>query len=335
MTSSDPAVRFSTLIQQFFMDRLIEQRNVSPRTVASYRDTFRLLFSFAENDLNKPPHKLRLVDFNAELILAFLKYLETTRHNAIRSRNARLAAIRSFAHYAALQEPSALPGLQRVLAIPMKRFDRPMVGFLTREEMQCILAAPAANSWRSQRDQVMLATLYNTGARVSELTAMRVRDVVLDRSAYANLHGKGRKERTVPLWADTAKHIRRWLHQISPDPDQWLFPNRAGGQMTRSGVTDRLKLAATGASIRCPQLKTRSVTPHVVRHATAMHMLQAGVDVTLIALWLGHESAATTHMYIEADLAMKQRALNAIQAPQFKQRRFRPPKDILAFLDRL
>lgn len=335
MTSSDPAARFSALIQRFFMERLIEQRNVSPRTVASYRDTFRLLFSFAEAHLHKPPHKLRLADFSADLILAFLKYLEIARHNTIRSRNARLAAIRSFAHYATLLEPAALPVLQRVLAIPMKRFDRPMVGFLSREEVQAILDSPSVNTWCGHRDQVMLATLYNTGARVSELTAMRVRDVVLDRSACVHLHGKGRKERAVPLWRATAKQIRRWLRRINPDPDQWLFPNRAGGQMTRSGVTDRLRLAAASASTRCPQLKTRRVSPHIMRHATAMHMLQAGVDLTLIALWLGHESPATTHMYVEADLAMKQRALNAIQAPQFKQRRYRPSNNILAFLDGL
>ncbi len=317
------------------MDYLIEQRNVSPRTVASYRDTFRLLLNFAEKHVGKPPHKLRLADFNVGLILDFLNHLEVMRHNAIRSRNARLAAVRSFAHYAALQEPSALPVLQRVLAIPMKRFDRPMVGFLSREEMQCILAAPDVDSWCGQRDQVMLATLYNTGARVSELTAMRAKDVSLDRGCCVLLHGKGRKERTLPLWNSTAKLIRRWLRQINPDPQQWLFPNRAGGQMTRSGVTDRLKLAVAAASARCPQLKTRHVSPHVVRHATAMHMLQGGVDLSLIALWLGHESPATTHMYIEADLAMKQRALNAIQPLQYKQRRFRPRSDILAFLDRL
>jgi site-specific recombinase XerD len=335
MNTPDPAIRFSTLLQQFFVDYLIGQRNVSPRTVASYRDTFRLFLHFVEEHVGRPPHKLRLTDFDAGLILDFLNHLEVGRHNAIRSRNARLAAIRSFAHYATLQEPSALPVLQRVLAIPMKRFDRPMVGFLSREEMQRILAAPNADSWCGQRDQAMLTTLYNTGARVSELTSMRVKDVTFGRGSCVLLHGKGRKERTLPLWNDTAKLLRRWLRQINPDPQQWLFPNRSGGQMTRSGVADRLKLAVATASARYPLLKTRHVSPHVVRHATAMHMLQGGVDLSLIALWLGHESPATTHMYIEADLTMKQRALNAIQPVQFRQRRFRPPRDLLAFLDRL
>jgi integrase/recombinase XerD len=336
MIRPDPAAaRFSVLVQQFFLDRLIEQLNVSPRTVASYRDTFRLLFGFVQKHLHQPPDKLCLADFNAELILAFLRHLETARHNTIRSRNARLAAIRTFAHYAALQEPTALPILQRVLAIPMKRFDKPMVGFLSREEMQCILDAVTTTTWCGQRDQVMLATLYNTGARVSELTAMRVEDVVLDRGACIHIHGKGRKQRTVPLWSATAKQLRLWQRQIDPDPHGWLFPNRAGGPMTRSGVADRLKLAVTGASTRFPQLKKRQISPHIVRHATAMQMLQAGVDVTLIALCLGHESTSTTHMYVEADLAMKQRALNAIQPPRLKTHRFRPSDRILAFLDRL
>lgn len=335
MNTPDINAAFARLLQQFFLDRLLQQRNASAQTVASYRDTFRLLLQFAERQLHKPPARLELTDLDASFVLAFLNHLERERKNSIRSRNARLAAIRSFLHYAALKEPTALPSIQSVLAIPLKRFERPMIGFLSQAEIAAVLNAPDGASWCGQRDRVMLATLYNTGARVSELIGMRVGDVVLERSASVRLHGKGRKERTVPLWPSTATQIRRWLPRITATPDQPLFPNRSGGHMTRSAVTDRLKLACKLAAARCPQLAARHISPHTVRHATAMHMLQAGVDVTLIALWLGHESSATTHMYVEADLAMKERALSAVQPPRIKPCRFKPTDRVLQFLSTL
>lgn len=198
-----------------------------------------------------------------------------------------------------------------------------------------MLDAPDPNTWCGQRDRVMLATLYNTGARVSELIGIRVGDVELDRSPSVRLHGKGRKERAVPLWRSTASQIRLWLRQIGASPEQRLFPNRSGGPMTRTGVTDRLNLAYQAAATHCSGFNARRISPHLVRHATAMHLLQAGVDLTVIALWLGHENPATTHMYIEADLAMKERALSALQAPQSKQRRYRPTDRLLQFLDGL
>jgi site-specific recombinase XerD len=198
-----------------------------------------------------------------------------------------------------------------------------------------LLDAPNPNTWCGQRDRVMLATLYNTGARVSELIGIRVGDVELDRSPSVRLHGKGRKERAVPLWRSTAIQIRLWLRQIGASPEQRLFPNRSGGPMTRTGVTDRLNLAYQAAATHCSGCKARRISPHLVRHATAMHLLQAGVDLAVIALWLGHENPATTHMYIEADLAMKERALNTIQVPQSKQRRYRPTDRLLQFLERL
>lgn len=323
---------FATLLQQFFLERLLQQRNASPQTVASYRDTFRLLLQFAERDLRKPPERLALGDLNTSVVLAFLNHLERERHNTIRTRNARLAAIRSFLHYAALKDPTALPVIQGVLAIPMKRFEKPLVGSLSQEQMQALLDAPDASTWTGQRDRVMLATLYNTGARVSELIGMRLRDLVLERSASIRLHGKGRKERSVPLWRTTAAQVRRWLTRIGSDADRPLFPNRSGGPMTRSAVAARLRLACQIAATRCPQLKARAISPHTFRHATAMHMLQAGVDLTVIALWLGHENPTTTHMYVEADLAMKERALSAVQAPRLKQFRFQPTGRILQFL---
>lgn len=251
------------------------------------------------------------------------------------SRNARLAAIRSFAHFAALKDPTALPSLQGVLAIPMKRFDKPLLGFLSKCEMQAILNAPPADRWSGQRDRIMFATLYNTGARVSELTGLRVADVVLDGSPCVHLHGKGRKDRSVPLWPTTTTQVRRWLPWIDSRPDRPLFPSTRGGRLARPAVTARLRLAVQRAVGQCPSLANRHISPHCVRHSTAMHMLQAGVDITVIALWLGHENPATTHMYVEADLAMKERALQAVQPPHMKQTRYRPTDRLLGFLQGL
>lgn len=333
-TTSCPG-RLATLLQAFFLERLVAQRNASPRTVTAYRDSFRLLLQFAQGHLGKAPERLELTDLDAPLVLAFLDHLERQRHNTIRSRNARLAAIRSFAHYAALNDPTALPGFQRVLAIPMKRFAKPLLGYLSKDEVQALLDAPPADRWSGQRDRIMFATLYNTGARVSELTGLRVGDVVLDGSACVRLHGKGRKDRSVPLWRTTTTRLRQWLPHIDSRPDRPLFPSATGGRLSRPAVTARLRLAVQRAAGRCPSLATRHVSPHCVRHSTAMHMLQAGVDITVIALWLGHENPATTHMYIEADLAMKERALQAVQPPHIKQTRYRPTDRLLGFLQGL
>jgi integrase/recombinase XerD len=335
MNAPYASILLAPLVQQFFTDRLMAQRNVSPRTVAAYRDTFRLLLTWFEQKLHKSPMQLVLTDLDVTRIAAFLDHLETERHNTIRSRNARFVALRSFLHFAARKEPAAEGTIQSVLALPMKRFERPLLGYLTREEIEAVLDAPEGNTWCGQRDRVMLATLYNTGARVSELISLTVGDVVLERSSCVHLHGKGRKQRTIPLWRTTASLLQDWLRGHPRAADQPLVPNRAGGPMTRTGVTDRLKLAVATAAKRCPALTRRHISPHTVRHATAMHLLQAGVDLTVIALWLGHESTATTHMYVEADLAMKERALSALQAPSVKAQRFRPTVGILAFLEGL
>jgi site-specific recombinase XerD len=295
----------------------------------------RLLLEFTEQRLHRKPERLELSDIDAPLVLDFLKHLEVVRQNSIRSRNLRLAAIRSFLHYAGSRVPESLGTIQQVLAIPMKRYERPLVRFLSREEICALLDAPNPNTWCGQRDHVMLATLYNTGARVSELIGIRVDDVDLDRSPSVRLHGKGRKERVVPLWRSTASQIRLWLRQIGASPGQWLFPNRSGGTMTRTGITDRLNLAYQAVKTDCAELKGHRISPHLIRHATAMHLLQAGVDLTVIALWLGHENPATTHMYIEADLAMKERALSTLQLPHSRQRRYRPTDRVLQFLEGL
>jgi len=266
MKTDYPQTNFPTLLQQFFLERLIQQQNASAQTVAAYRDSFRLLLRFAQHYLGKPPERLTLTDLDAPLILAFLNHLESERHNTIRSRNARFAAIRSFLHFAAFKEPTALPAIQRGLAIPMKRFDKPLLGFLSRAEIQAILDAPDCTTWCGQRDRIMFATLYNTGGRVSEITGLKVADVILDGSAAVRIRGKGRKERSVPLWRTTALEIRRWLPRIDGKPDQPLFPGWSGTRMTRPAVTARLQLAVQRAAVSCPQLSKRRVSPHTVRH---------------------------------------------------------------------
>ena len=335
MKTASSTGRLGAVLQAFFLERLVAQRNASPQTVAAYRDSFRLLLQFAQQHVGKAPERLELTDLDAPVILAFLDHLERKRRNTIRSRNARLAAIRSFAHFAALKDPTALPSPQGVLAIPMKRFDKPLLGFLSKPEIQGILNAPPSDRWSGQRDRIMFATLYNTGARVSELTGLRVADVILDGSTCVHLHGKGRKDRSVPLWPTTATQLRRWLPRIDSRPDRPLFPSTRGGRLARPAVTARLRLAVQRAAGQCLSLVNRHVSPHCVRHSTAMHMLQAGVDITVIALWLGHENPATTHMYVEADLAMKERALQAVQPPNMRQTRYRPTDRVLAFLQGL
>jgi site-specific recombinase XerD len=317
------------------VQRLVQQQHVTPCTVSAYRDCFRLLLAFAHERLHKRPSDIALEDLSASFILDFLNHLEVDRHNCSRSRNARFAAIRSFMEYVSFEEPSALALTQSVLAIPMKRFEQPLVGFLSREHIEAILAAPNADTWIGQRDRVMFTVLYNTGARVSELIGMRISDLTLEPSAWVRIRGKGRKERSVPLWTGTAKELKRWLQQYPRAPGDPLFPGRSGRALTRVGFTERLKLAVKLAALRYPELAKKRIFNHLIRHSVAMHMLQSGVDITVIALWLGHESPVTTHRYVEADLEMKDRALKALQEPNCPSPRYRPKDDVLRFLQSL
>ena len=330
-----PQIGFPQLVQDYFLRRLIQQRGCSTRTVESYRDAFELLFSFIEQRLGKPPSAIELADLNAPLVLDFLDHLETERGNSVRTRNARLAAIHSFMRYAAVRDPASLPIIHQVLAIPAKRFDRPILAYLTREQVTAILAAPDRGTWSGRRDAVLLATMYNTGARVSEITNLRVRDVLLDRQSAVHLHGKGRKQRVIPLWKNTANELRAWLKQINSTPDAPVFPNRTGASISRSGVRDRLNGAVAAAEPACPSLRGQHVTPHTLRHSTAMHLLQSGTDLAVIALWLGHSSPAVTHGYLEADLAAKEAVLRRLTDPSPTPTRFRPGDKLLAFLDAL
>jgi len=333
MSNSTPAL--PQILQDYFLRRLVTQRGASRHTISSYRDTFVLLLRFIEERTGRSAATLVLSDLDAPVVLDFLDHLEHARGNSVRTRNVRLTAIRSFMHYAASRDPESLPVAQRVLAVPTKRFDRPVLGFLAREEMQAVLDAPDRTTSSGQRDAVLLATLYNTGARVSEITALRRADVLLDRQASVLLHGKGRKERVVPLWPSTARQLRQWLARTTGDAQDPVFVGRNGRTLSRSGVRQRLDRAVQKASKRCESLVRRHISPHTIRHTTAMHLLQAGVDLTVIALILGHEDPSTTHRYLESDLALKEAALRRVAEPSSKASRFRPSNRILAFLDAL
>jgi site-specific recombinase XerD len=327
---------FATLVQAYFAEYLTQQRALSPQTIAAYRDAFVLFLEFAQSRLGKSPAAIALADMTPELITAFLNHLEQQRHNCVRSRNARLAALRSFLKFAGRRDVSSLQVVERGLGIPAKRFERPMFGYLSREEMLAVIDAPD-ETWIGQRDHVLFLMLYNTGARVSEITGVKVRDVVLEeRAACVHLHGKGRKQRSVPLWRSTVREIRAWRKQNPQlEPGSPLLPNRNGHAMTRTNVALRLALAVHTATPAYPDLAKHHVSPHVIRHTTAMHLLQAGVDISVIALWLGHESPVTTHQYVEADLAMKERALARLHEPDAKIQRYRAPDSLIDFLKTL
>ncbi len=326
---------FPQLIQEFFTEHLVSQRAVSACTVACYRDAMMLFLDFAGHQLNKIPTQLKLVDLQPELILAFLKYLEQERHNTVRSRNLRLTALRTFLKFVARRDITVLSVMERALAVPTKRFERPILGFLTREEVQAVIGPPGS-SWTAQRDRLLFVLLYNTGARVSEITRVKVVDIVLDDGACVHLHGKGRKLRSVPLWKTTVLEIRAWLRQNPGlSGESALLPNRDGQAMCRSNVNKRLNLAVTRATAQQPSIGTKSVSPHTLRHSTAMHLLQSGVPFNVIALWLGHESVNTTHRYVEADLAMKEKALARLAEPDGYESRFQAPDPLMQFLQTL
>lgn len=326
---------FPALVQLFFTQYLCEQRALSPCTIAAYRDTFMLFLAFAQKQLKKSPTTLAMTDITAELILQFLNYLEQQRHNSVRSRNARLAALRAFLKFAAHNDIASLHVIERALSVPSKRFERPMLGSLSYEEMQAVIGDPGTD-WMSQRDHLLLSLLYNTGARVSEIIAVKVGDVVLSGVACVHLRGKGRKQRSVPLRKATVVEIKAWLRR-NPQlgADCALLPNRTGTAMTRSNVTQRLQRAVQSASKQMDSLTKRAISPHTVRHSVAMHLLQSGTDISVIALYLGHERPTTTHMYVEADLAMKERALARLQPSDSKVTRYRAPDALLQFLKTL
>jgi integrase/recombinase XerD len=326
---------FAALVQSFFSEHLTQQRAVSPCTVATYRDAFVLFLDFATGYLHRQPTAIRLEDLTPTLILAFLEHLERKRGNAVRTRNARLAMLRTFLKFAGHRDVSALGVIEQALGVPMKRFERPILGFLSPEEMLAIIGKPGA-TWTSRRDHLLWQMLYNTGARVSEIIGVCVSDVLLDGVACVHLHGKGRKQRTMPLWRSTTKAVRTWL-KFNPEllPTSPLLPNRDGHQMTRTNVAQRLALAVSAATPVMTSLGDRRISPHTIRHTTAMHLLQSGESIEGIALWLGHESPTTTHQYTQANLAMKERTLAKLKDPATQAGRFRASDSLLDFLKKL
>ena len=333
--SKDLPNRLPELLETFFCHRLPSQQAVSAHTLCSYRDTVRLLLKFIEQKTGRAPSQQWLQDWNPSRLLQFLDHLEHQRGCQVRTRNNRLAAIRTFMRYVAQQEPSAVALAQSVLAIPMKRFDRRLLGHLSRPELEAILAAVDSTTPSGRRDHLFLSLLYNTGARVSEILALQFQHIRQQPTPQIEITGKGRKQRLLPLWKSTARELKIHLASGSTEPGKFIFTNRFGQPLSRSGVEKRLRLAVKRAVPACPSLRGRRISPHTFRHTTAMHLLQAKVDITVIALLLGHATPSTTHQYVELDLKMKEQSLKKLQAPRSAQGRFKPTDSLLAFLEGL
>jgi integrase/recombinase XerD len=322
------------LLQAFFTDRLQRHRRASGHTLSAYRDTFRLLLGFAQPRVGRAPADLRVSDLDVVLIGDFLHHLEAARHNTVRTRNARLAAIRSFFRFAALHLPDHLNQIQRILALPQKRPDRRLVGFLTRAEIETLLAMPDRTTWIGRRDATLVVVALHTGLRVSELIGLRGADIVLTAGAHVRCIGKGRKDRCTPLTGAVGA-LRDWLRERHAGPEEYVFPSRRNGPLSRDAVERLLDKYVAAACATCPSLRTKRVTPHVLRHTTAVELLRAGNDATVVALYRGHESVATTQIYLEADLEVKERALASTAPPGIGRRRFRPDDALLAYLSSL
>lgn len=326
---------FSELLQSYFTERLMKQLNASPHTIANYRDTFRLLIAFAHKRLKKLPTMLAMRDLDVAFVCQFLDHMEEERGNSPRSRNVRLAAIHSFFNYVAMQEPALGAIAQRVLAIKSKRYTKKPMDYLTRAEAEALLAAPNQETWAGRRDRTMLLLTLQTGLRVSEVVGLRCQDVVLTTGAHVRCTGKGRKTRCVPLRKETTAALRLWLRAQNAQAADVLFPSARGKPMSRDGVEYLIAKHVSTARLKCPTLQAKRVSPHVLRHTTAMDLLQYGVDRSIIALWLGHESMETTQAYLHASLELKERALAKTEPFSGQSRRYRPPDQIMAFLQSL
>ncbi|TFC34735.1 integrase [Cryobacterium sp. MDB1-18-2] len=322
-------------VQMFFSDRLAKQRQASGHTVAAYRDTLRLLFAFVQSTTGKLPSHLDWSDLDQGMISAFLDHLETSRHNSARTRNARLGALRSLFRYAALQHPEHADVIARVLAIPPKRFDKATVSYLTAEEVDALLAAPDLTTWEGRRDHTWLMLCIQTGLRVSELTGLNCADISCGTGSNVRCHGKGRKDRAIPLTAATEAAVRYWLRERAGLPTDPLFCTRTGRRLTRDAIEHRLAAHHAAAVLTCGTLQSKKLSPHTLRHTTAMTLLHAGVDTTVIALWLGHADTRSTDPYIHADMTIKERALAKTTPVSSPPGRYRPADSLLAFLEGL
>ncbi|HUW66326.1 MAG TPA: tyrosine-type recombinase/integrase [Spirochaetia bacterium] len=322
-------------LQAFFTDRLARQRNASPRTIASYRDTFRLLLHFVQTEIGKAPSALDWQDLDVPMISAFLDHLETNRNNSSRTRNARLAAVRSLFRYGALRHPEHAALIQCVLAIPQKRFEKKIISFLTPAEIDVLLAAPDTTRWEGRRDRTLMLLAVQTGLRLSEIIGLKCADISFGTGAHVRCEGKGRKERCVPLTSSTVAVLKAWLLETQGRPDDPLFPTRTGRQLSPDAIERRVATHAAVAARHVPSLVGKHLTPHVLRHTSAMQLLQAGVDSSVIALWLGHADSRSTQAYLHADLSIKEKALALTTPPSVKPGRYQPQDPILAFLESL
>ena len=323
---------FGVLLERFFTQRLMQQRRASAHTIASYRDTFKMLLQFVQKHLRKAPSAMALDDIDAPLVMAFLDEMERARGISARTRNLRLTAVHSFFRFAAFEAPTHSAQIQRVLAIPAKRFTRELVPFLSRQEVDALLAAPDQRSWSGRRDHALLLLAVQTGLRLSELTSLQHEDLHVGVGAHVRVIGKGRKERCTPLSKNTRAVLAAWAREPLLTDDQPLFPNARGGNLSSHGVHYLLNKHVRTAAVTCSSLNSKRVSPHVLRHTTAMDLLQEGVDQSTIAMWLGHESIETTQIYLDADLAMKQAVLDKTKPPAGKPGRYRPSDPLLAFL---
>lgn len=322
-------------LQRFFTERLGTQLKASPNTIASYRDTFRLLLKFAADRLRRSPTELQVADIDADLVGQFLTEIESKRGNTARSRNTRLSAIRSFFKYVAVNEPQLLHHCQRVLAMPTKRHEKRAIDYLTRDEIEAVIAAPDLSTWHGRRDRALLVLALQTGLRVSELISLNCSDIVLGTGAHVRCMGKGRKERATPIRKDSVKVLHDWLSERAGDDGDPVFVSSRGARPSRDAVEQIVRKHVLAATAACPSLKKKRVTPHVLRHSAAMQLLQNGVDRTVIALWLGHESVETTQMYIHADIQLKEKAMARTRPVKAPPGRYRPDDKLLAFLEAL
>lgn len=330
-----PTKTFASLLEAFFTDRLMKQRQASPNTIASYRDTFRLLLRYLQEHCNKRPSSIALSDLSVSVITGFLDYLEKQRGNKPRSRNIRLAAIRSFFHYIAFEEPGHAELIQHVLAIPRKRWHRRLVSFLSPVETDTLIKMIDSKTKSGRRDYALLLLASQTGLRVSELIGLTYKDVVFGKGTHIYCHGKGRKERCVPVIKSTAKVLKNWMQEQNGDSDDPVFMNARGHSFSRDGVAYILKKYVKLAEQKCPSMRTKRVSPHVLRHTNAVNLLQAGVDQATIALWLGHESVETTQIYLHADMKYKEKILRKFAGDKRRSIRYKPDERLLAFLNNL
>ncbi|MBN2776496.1 MAG: site-specific integrase [Bacteroidales bacterium] len=329
------ATTLPSLMQRFFTDKLYNQTEASPHTVSSYRDTFRLLLSFASKETGKAPTKLSIDNLDAKMVAMFLTDIENTRKNSARTRNTRLAAIRSFFRFVATNEPAYMLHCQKILSLPAKRYIKRNIEYLNEQEMQALINAPDCSTWIGRRDHVIILVALQTGLRASEIINLQRCDIVLEKSAYVRCEGKGRKQRATPLRHETVNIIRNWLKEQNLDDYDPLFPTVRGGRMSRDALELLIKRHTKTAALQCPSLIGKRISPHILRHSTAMNLLHHGVDQAVIALWLGHESIDTTQIYFHADMKLKEKALAKMENHQTKPARYKPNDELLDFLENL